>query len=87
MAAGGLMIARGMALVVDGAATTAYHSGGFLKPVHAVLMHGILVLPAVAWIAARAGWNEAQRIRLVKAAVVGYTVAALVTIVMMARLI
>ena len=78
MAAGGVMIARGMTLVAGGAADTAYHTGGFLKPVHGVLMHGILVLPALAWLAAYAGWCEGRQVALVKAAVSGYALAAAV---------
>ena len=81
MAAGAVMIARGMMLVAQGAADTAYRTGGFLKPVHGVLMHGILVLPLLAWLAALGGWSERQRLRMVIAAVSGYALAAvLVTI-------
>src|SRR5437879_6075016 len=39
---GGLMIARGMALVFRGNPQAAYSTGGMLKPTHAVAMHGIL---------------------------------------------
>lgn len=88
MAAGGLMIARGMTLAAADAADTAYRTGGFLKPVHGVLMHGILVLPAIAWIAGRAGWSEHRRQWLVRAAIFGYAAtAALVTIGAVAGLI
>ena len=81
MAVGGVMIARGMTLVAEGAADTAYRTGGFLKPAHAVLMHGILVLPALAWLSVRGRWSERQSLRIVTAAVSGYALAAvLVTI-------
>src|SRR3569833_2372361 len=40
-----VMIARGVILVRTGHQRAAYSAGGFLKPVHAVTMHGILVLP------------------------------------------
>ena len=46
---GGVMIARGMILVFRGDAQTAYATGGMLKPTHAVTMHAIFILPALAW--------------------------------------
>jgi hypothetical protein len=51
--AGGVMIATGMRLVFGGDPQGAYATGGWLKPVHGVLMHGILVLPLLAWLMAR----------------------------------
>jgi hypothetical protein len=56
--AGGVMIATGMRLVFGGHPQLAYAMGGWLKPVHAVLMHGILVLPLLAWLVSTMGWNE-----------------------------
>lgn len=50
MAVGGIMIAKGVLLVVSGNPSAAYMTAGSLKPLHAVLMHGILVLPALAWL-------------------------------------
>ena len=55
---GGVMIATGMRLVFGGDAQSAYVTGGWLKPVHAALMHGILVLPLLAWLISRTGWDE-----------------------------
>ncbi|MFI6391194.1 hypothetical protein [Nonomuraea sp. NPDC050540] len=52
MASGGVMIARGLAEVMSGDPRTAYLLAGSLKPAHAVLMHGILLLPALAWLVA-----------------------------------
>ena len=40
---GGVMIGTGMRLVFGGDPQRAYATGGWLKPVHAALMHGILV--------------------------------------------
>jgi hypothetical protein len=62
--AGGVMIATGVRLMVSGNPELAYATGGWLKPVHAVLMHGILVLPLLAWVISRTKWNEGtQRAR------------------------
>ncbi|HKN36697.1 MAG TPA: hypothetical protein VJX16_25930 [Terriglobales bacterium] len=69
---GGLMIARGMALVFRGNPQAAYATGGMLKPTHAVAMHGILVLPALAWLLSFTDWSERRRMALVVAATVGY---------------
>jgi hypothetical protein len=46
---GGVMIGTGMQFVFGGDPQRAYAVGGWLKPVHAALMHGILVLPLRAW--------------------------------------
>jgi hypothetical protein len=32
-----------------------------LKPIHAVLMHGILALPVVAWLASRVNGSESRQ--------------------------
>ena len=84
MVVGGLMIARGMTLVASGAAETAYATGGSLKPIHAVTMHGILVLPALALLLRRGGWSEAQAVRVVRVAAIAYT--ALITLAVAASL-
>jgi hypothetical protein len=49
-AAGALMIAKGMMLVFAGDEHAGYATGGTLKPTHAVTMHAILILPALAWL-------------------------------------
>jgi hypothetical protein len=69
---GAVMIARGMTLVFGGEANVAYATGGALKPMHAVTMHGVLVLPALAWLSAFATWSERRRTRIVAAAAIGY---------------
>ena len=79
MAVGAIMIARGMSLVVSGGAETAYATGGLLKPLHGVMMHGILVLPALAWLLARLdSWDEARRLTVMRAAVAGYALLIVV---------
>jgi hypothetical protein len=76
MAIGGVMIARGMMLVFAGEPARAYATGGALKPTHAVTMHAILVLPALAWLLSFADWSERRRLRLMLIASAGYVVVA-----------
>ncbi|WP_206184514.1 hypothetical protein [Thermoactinospora rubra] len=72
MAFGGVMIARGMVEVATGNAQLAYTVAGSMKPAHAVLMHGLLLLPALAALPL----PEARRLRLVRLACLLYGVAA-----------
>ena len=82
MAVGAIMIARGMAIVAGGAAETAYATGGLLKPVHAVTMHGILVLPALAWLLAGSiTWSEDRRVRVMRRAIVAYVLLIAVVVI------
>jgi hypothetical protein len=74
LASGAAMIARGVTLVNTGHQQLAYQVGGFLKPVHAVSLHGVLVLPALAWLLARTGWSESRRTRTVAVAAGCYAV-------------
>jgi hypothetical protein len=75
LASGAVMIARGVVLGNTGHQQLAYQLGGFLKPVHGVSLHGVLVLPALAWLLARLPWPESRRTRVVAAAVGAYTLA------------
>jgi hypothetical protein len=70
---GAAMIATGMRFVFGGDPQRAYALGGWLKPVHGVLMHGILVLPLLAWMLSRSTWDERRQARAVRAGVVVYT--------------
>ena len=72
--AGAVMIATGVRLVVGGNPGLAYASGGWLKPVHAVLMHGILVLPLLAWAISKTEWDERTQARAVRAGMIVYAV-------------
>jgi hypothetical protein len=81
MAIGGAMIARGMMLVFAGESARAYASGGALKPTHAVTMHAILVLPALAWLLSFADWTEQRRRRVVLWASAAYVGLAAVVAV------
>ncbi|GHF72880.1 hypothetical protein FHX82_000634 [Amycolatopsis bartoniae] len=72
---GALMIADGVTLSRGGDPQLAYTTAGALKPVHAVAMHGILVLPALAWLLRFTPWPERRRTRVVQAAAVAYALA------------
>jgi hypothetical protein len=78
--AGGVMIATGMRLVFGGDPQAAYAMGGWLKPVHGVLMHGILVLPLLAWVMARGNWDEHTQMQGVHTAIAVY--ALVVTVIL-----
>jgi hypothetical protein len=73
LAVGVVMIVAGVTDVARGAQQAAYGVGATWKPAHAVTMHGVLVLPAMAWLLARAGARtERYRVRVVGLAVAGY---------------
>ena len=76
MATGATMIVRGMMLVFAGNPAAAYATGGALKPTHAVTMHGILVLPLLAWLLSFADWSERGRLRVVLLVSTAYLVLA-----------
>ena len=76
MVVGAFMIAKGMLLVFAGDPQAAYATGGTLKPTHAVTMHAILVLPALAWLLSFANWSEQRRLRVVLLAAAGYVAIA-----------
>ena len=71
---GAVMIAHGVTLARGGHPQQAYHSAGSLKPLHAVTLHAILVVPAVASLLGRAGVAESRRVQIVRAVVAGYSV-------------
>ena len=73
---GGIMIATGVRLVVGGDPQLAYSTGGWLKPVHGVLMHGILVLPLLGWFMSKTQWTERRQLRLVTTAIAIYALVA-----------
>ena len=68
---GALMIVKGMRLVFAGDPQGAYATAGTLKPIHAVAMHAILVLPGLAWALSLADWTEQARTRAVLLATTG----------------
>lgn len=80
MAFGGIMIARGVVEAMTGSQQLAYTVAGSLKPAHAILMHGVLLLPALAWLLSRTHPSEQTRLRVVRLAIWTYiTVSAIVS--------
>ena len=69
---GALMIARGMLLVFSGHPQVAYDTAGSLKPVHGVAMHGILVLPLLAYALSFVDWPEPRRLQIIRVASAAY---------------
>ena len=61
-------------------AVVAYDTAGYLKWVHAITLHAVLVLPALAWLLERSGWSEARQRSAVVAAVWVYAGAALMAL-------
>jgi hypothetical protein len=80
LAIGAVMIAIGVVDVTNGDQQAAYGVGAQWKPAHAVPMHGILVLPLLAWLLARVPWPESRRVRVVTLAVAGYALLCLVAV-------
>lgn len=83
---GAIMIARGVVLVRTGHQQEAYSAGGFLKPVHGVTLHGILVLPGLAWLLTFTDVPERRRVRVIAGTIGAYAVAIVaVTVYSLAR--
>jgi hypothetical protein len=80
LASGAAMIARGVAEVNGGHQQRAYEVVGFLKPLHGVSLHGVLVLPALAWLLSFTDWDEDRRTRAVALGVAGYGLAILLAL-------
>ncbi|HWO64688.1 MAG TPA: hypothetical protein VNO31_32090 [Umezawaea sp.] len=72
MAFGALMIARGAVLARTVGVTEAYSTAGIFKPAHGVAMHGVLVLPLLAWLLTFTTLDEPRRKRVVGWASAGY---------------
>ncbi|MEU4667383.1 hypothetical protein AB0F91_05275 [Amycolatopsis sp. NPDC023774] len=70
LATGAVMIARGVVEARGGSPELAYTTAGSLKPLHAVAMHAILVLPGLAWLLRFTALPERARLRVVWLAVV-----------------
>jgi hypothetical protein len=81
LASGVAMIVRGERLVRAGHRAAGYHAAGYLKLFHAITLHAILVLPLLAWWLARADRNERDRTRVVAAAVTGYALLSIATLI------
>ncbi|UUV29682.1 hypothetical protein NQK81_33685 [Amycolatopsis roodepoortensis] len=74
LGAGAAMIASGVAEARGGNPQAAYTTAGALKPLHAVAMHAILIVPGLAWLLRFAEWMERRRVRLVWVAIGAYSV-------------
>lgn len=70
------MIAGGVTELAAGDQARAYVAGGALKPAHAVLMHGVQVLPVLALLLGLASVGENARVRVVLLAAGGYLLLA-----------
>lgn len=81
LAAGIAMIARGEQIIQAGHRGLAYETAGFLKWFHAISLHAVLVLPAIAWVLARTDQSEQRRTKIVGVAAAAYGFAALVALV------
>jgi len=64
LAVGAAMIAVGLVLVFSGDQQGAY-AGGWFKLAHFVAMHGIAILPGLAWLALRTDWTQRRRSQVV----------------------
>jgi hypothetical protein len=81
LASGIAMIVRGEQLLRSGSPGIAYATAGYLKWVHAITLHALLVLPSLAWLLARSRWSEARQRSAVLATVALYLAAALMALV------
>lgn len=79
---GAAMIARGSISRAHGdAAARMYAVTGFIKEFHGVTLHGVLVLPVLAWLLGRREISEERRVLIVRAALGLYVVAAVEVLV------
>jgi hypothetical protein len=81
-AVGGWMIQHGVGPASDGATTglTTFGAAGVMKVPHAVAIHAIQVLPALAWLLSFAALAERRRTRLVATATLGYVALVAVSL-------
>jgi hypothetical protein len=79
---GGWMIQHGLGLAEEGATDglTTFGAAGVMKVPHAVAIHGIQVLPALAWLLSFAAMPEQRRVGLVRVAVLGYVALVVVSV-------
>jgi hypothetical protein len=80
LATGVAMVARGTVLFRTVSAQAAYETGGFLKPVHGVALHAVLVLPLLAAVLRGLGRPERERLRVVGVATALYCAATAVAL-------
>ncbi len=78
---GAIMIALGVIETRTVSQSAAYTVAAAFKPGHAATMHGILILPALAWLGSFANWTERRRFRVMGVACSGYVLAAGIVVV------
>jgi hypothetical protein len=80
-AVGGWMIQHGVGPASEGATTglTTFGSAGMMKLPHAMAIHAIQVLPALAWLLTFAALPERRRVGVVGSATLGYATLVLVS--------
>jgi hypothetical protein len=81
LAVGAAMIATGSVAARGPDPSVAYTTAGFLKPAHAVTMHAILVIPALAWLLSLTHWGENQQLNIVRLGAAGYALLSIVVMV------
>jgi hypothetical protein len=79
---GGWMIQHGLGPAEEGATDglTTFGAAGVMKVPHAVAIHGIQVLPALAWLLSFAAMPGQRRVGLVRVAVLGYVALVVVSV-------
>jgi hypothetical protein len=79
---GGWMIQHGLGLAEQGASDglTTFGAAGVMKVPHAVAIHAIQVLPALAWLLSFAAVPEQRRVGLLRVAVLGYLALVVVSV-------
>jgi hypothetical protein len=83
---GGWMIQHGVGPAGDGVreGLTTFGAAGVMKVPHAVGIHGVQVLPALAWLLSFADLPERRRVGLVRTAVLGYVALLAVSLLQVA---
>jgi hypothetical protein len=81
-AVGGWMIQHGVGPASDGVTEglTTFGAAGVMKVPHAVAIHAIQVLPALAWLLSFAALPEQRRVGLLRVAVLGYVALVVVSV-------
>ncbi|RKN47246.1 hypothetical protein D7294_01120 [Streptomyces hoynatensis] len=82
LGSGVAMIVRGVTLSRAQGPATAYAEAGFLKGFHALTLHAVLLLPALAAYLARRPLPEARRTRLVALATAAYVLLCAATLLL-----
>lgn len=81
LAIGALMIGIGTNATRTISQAAAYTVATAFKSGHAATMHGILILPGLAWLTSFTNWSEEQRVRVVGLGCLAYLLAAGVVVV------